>query len=165
MPLLHPAAAQLVFHPDGGYRLNPVTGKEILPLLNSLGDTLVTGVPLKITGKIMHPDSISEPVILPAGRPSMISIRQNTFRVPEDLRDFPVNTDSLRTVRYGVYTSAPILINSTGDTVRTGVPLPVSGQPVPSRQHPRPPQSAHLRSSDQQCAAPVPVPVPDCTGS
>lgn len=134
MPLLHPAARQIAFNPEGGYRMNPVTGKEIRPLLNSLGDTLRTGIPLNIKGRIMDPDSISEPAIFPAGRPTSISIRQNTFKVPEDFRDFAVNTDSLRTVRLGVYRSAPVMINSTGDTVPTGIPVRVSGQPVPSHQ-------------------------------
>ncbi len=140
MPLLHPAVQQQAFNPPGGYQSNAVTGNRIAPLLNLQGEPLVTGVPVKVPGKLIHPDSIKKPEVLPAGRPSVISIRQNTYKVPEDIPVFQVNTDSLKMVRLGGNSSAPALINSTGDRVSTGVPVPVSGMPVPT-YHPQPLQA------------------------
>lgn len=47
---------------DGGYTYHTLTGDSIGLLISRAGDTLHTGVPLKIQGKRIDPDSLGIPI-------------------------------------------------------------------------------------------------------
>jgi hypothetical protein len=134
MPILHPAPQTVAFNTAEGYIINPVTGDSIQPLINSLGDTIKTGVPVQVIGKVIPPGSVAQPIIFPAGEPEMVLTNLNVHKIPETLTVIPINKNSLKTFTPGVDTSSFVLVNSTGDTVPTCVPIPVKGKVVPCIQ-------------------------------
>ncbi|MEN8228158.1 MAG: two-component regulator propeller domain-containing protein [Bacteroidota bacterium] len=131
---LHPAPQIVALNTREGYIFNPVTGDSILPIINSLGDTVKTGVPVPARGKVIDPSSVAKPKVIPAGKPKVVPIPQNVHKIPEALTVIPVNKDSLRVITPGVDTSSFVLVNHIGDTVPTGVPIPAKGKVVPCRQ-------------------------------
>ena len=137
MPLLYPAPQTVALNTGEGYIINLLTGDSIQPIINSLGDTLQTGIPVPANGKAILPENVSKPKTIPKGIPKLVHTNQNVHKIPESLTVIPVNSDSLKTFTPGVDTSSFVLINSIGDTVPTGVPLPVKGKVVPCR-HPQP---------------------------
>ena len=147
MPPLYPAPQTVALNTKEGYIINPVTGDSIQPIINSFGDTLKTGVPVPAIGKAIHPDSVAQPKIVPAGEPKVVPSNLNVHKIPDALTVIPVNKDSLKTFTPGVDTSSFVLVNSTGDTVPTGVPIPVKGKVVPCIQ-PQPVKALPPRMKD-----------------
>jgi hypothetical protein len=134
MPLLYPHPLTVKFNPEGGYTIHPISGDSIQPLINSMGDTLKTGVNLPVRGHVIDPGILPKPFVVPAGTPEVVSITQTNNKIPETTTVIPVNKDSLRSYIPGKDIFIPsILINSTGDTIPTGVPMPVKGKVVPCR--------------------------------
>ncbi len=131
MPPLFPAPHRHAFNPGEGYRHNPVTGKAVQAMINSLGDTLVTGVPVLVTGTSLPPESLEKPEVVPAGRPSATPATLNIHGVAENLRTIPVHEGSLRKVTPSANSPAPSVVTSTGDTVLTGEPIQITGRPGP----------------------------------
>ena len=134
MPPLYPAPQTIAVNTEGGYIINPVTGDSIQPIVNSMGDTIRTGVSVPAKGKAIHPDSVAQPKIVPVGEPKVVPTNLNVHKIPEVLTIIPVNIDSLRTFTSGLDTASFVLINSSGDTVPTGVPIPITGRVVPCIQ-------------------------------
>ena len=130
MPLLYPAPQSVPLNTEEGYIINPVTGDSIQLLVNSLGDTIKTGVPVPAKGRVIHPERVVQPEIIPAGEPKAVLTNLNVHKIPETLTAVSVNKNSLKTFTPGVDTSSFILVNSVGDTVPTGVPIPVKGRVV-----------------------------------
>ena len=134
MASLYPAPQTIAVNTGEGYIINPFTGDSIHPIVNSFGDTIITGVPVPATGKAIHPDSVAQPIIISAGAPKVVSANLNVHEIPEALTVIPVNINSLKTFTPGVDTSSFVLLNSTGDTVPTGVPIPAEGKVIPCIQ-------------------------------
>ncbi len=147
MPPLYPAPQTVALNTEEGYIINPVTGDSIQSIVNSLGDTIKTGVPVPAKGKAIHPDSVAQPKIIPAGEPKVVPTHLNVYKIPENLTVIPVNKDSLKTFTPGVDTSSFMLVNSNGDTVPTGVPIPAKGKVVPCIQ-PQPVKALPPRMKD-----------------
>ncbi len=143
----HPAPQIVALNTQEGYSINPVTGDSIKPIINSLGDTVKTGVPIPAIGKVIDPKSVAKPKVIPAGKPDVVPIHQNVHKIPENLTVIPVNKSSLKTFTPGVDTSSFVLINSIGDTVPTGVPIPAKGKVVPCIQ-PQPVKALPPRMKD-----------------
>ena len=61
MPPLYPAPQTVALNTQEGYSINPVTGDSIQPIINSLGDTVKTGVPVPARGKAIDPKSVAQP--------------------------------------------------------------------------------------------------------
>lgn len=137
MPPLYSDPQEVAVNMDGGYILNPVTRDSIQPLINSLGDTILTGVPIPVKGKIIHPDSVGQALIIPADKPQTVPLRSNVYNIPKDLSIIPVDKDKLRTFTLRVDTLSHVLVHSSGDTIPTGIPVQVKGKIVPCAQ-PRP---------------------------
>jgi signal transduction histidine kinase/ligand-binding sensor domain-containing protein/DNA-binding response OmpR family regulator len=134
LPRLYPHPLTVKFNPEGGYTINPCTGDSIQSLINSLGDTIKTGVNLPIQGHVIDPGTLPKPLVIPAGTPQVIPVTRYTFKVPENVKIIPVNKDSLKSYQPGRDIFMPFtLVNSTGDTVPTGVPIPVKGKVVPCK--------------------------------
>ena len=122
MASLHPAPKIVALNTQEGYSINPVTGDSIEPIINSLGDTVKTGVPVPAIGKVIDPDSVAKPKVIPTGEPKVVSIHQNVHKIPEDLTVIPINKSSLKTFSTKV------------DTVTISVSIPARGKVVPCRQ-------------------------------
>ena len=137
---LFPQPKTIKANPEGGYVTNVVTGDTIQPLINSLGDTIVTGVPIKATGKKINPDSVAKPKSYPVPPQSELTIKNahpNRHKIPKDLTVIPVNQDSLTKLLIEVIApsdTSHYLVNSTGDTIKTGVPIPTKGKKVSTTQ-------------------------------
>jgi len=134
MAPLYPDPQKIALNTDGGYKINPLTGDSILPLINSFGDTLKSGVPILLIGDSIHPEGLAKPITKAAGDPKVVMVNRNIFQIPETLTVIPVNNNSLETFTPGTATSSAVLFNSTGDTVLTGVPIPVKGKVVPCKK-------------------------------
>ena len=132
MTSLYPVPQTIAVGTDESYIINPLTGDSIQPIINSLGDTIKSGVPLQVVGKTIHPDSVAKPKIISAGEPRVVSANLNEYEIPESLTIIPVDKTSLKTLTTGKDASSFVLLNSTGDTVPTGVPIPVKGKVVHS---------------------------------
>jgi len=128
---LYPAPQALVLNPEEGYFINPVTGKIIQPILNSLGEPLRTGVPVPAEGKTIHTDSVAKPKKIQAGEPKVVPINLDVFITPSVPIIVPVNKESQRTFTPGVDSTSFVFVNSIGDTVPTGVPVPITGRVGP----------------------------------
>jgi ligand-binding sensor domain-containing protein len=123
--------------PEGGYAINQVTGNNIEPIILSSGDTLITGVPIPARGKLIHPDSVAKPKVVKAT--SLESLEKhnahpNRHKIPENLPIFPVDHSQLKTVKLGEGNKDFVLINSIGDTIPTGIPIPATGKTVKAIQ-------------------------------
>jgi len=134
MPPLYSAPIAVDLNTEEGYIINPLTGDSIQPIINSLGDTIRTGVPVQIKGRAIHPDSVAQSKRIPAGIPKVIPTHLNVHKIPKNLTIIPVNKDSLNTFTPGLDTSSFVLVNSIGDTVPTGVPILAIGKVVPCIQ-------------------------------
>ncbi len=144
---LFPAPKTVPLNTDEGYVLNTVTGDSIKPLINSFGDTIITGKPIPTIGKVINPDSVAEPKVVKAGTPKVVSTHTNVHKIPKELTVIAVSKDSLKTIPLGAGDASFVLVNSTGDTIPTGIPIPVKGKVVPSSQ-PKPIKALPLRSKD-----------------
>jgi signal transduction histidine kinase/ligand-binding sensor domain-containing protein len=134
MPILHPAPQTVALNTEEGYIINPVTGDSVQPLFNSLGDTIKPGVTVPASGKVIPPGSVAQLIAFPAGEPERVRTHMTVQKIPETLTVIAVNKNSLKTFTPGVDTSSFVLVNSTGDTVPSGVPLPLKGKVVPFMQ-------------------------------
>jgi hypothetical protein len=61
----------------------------------------------------------------------VIAANSQVHQIPEKLSVVPVPESSLRTFTSGRDTLSHVLVNSMGDTLPTGVPLPITGKVVP----------------------------------
>ena len=119
-----------------GYTLNPATGDSIEPLINSSGDTLKTGIPIPARGKVIYLDSMPKPRsfnVPPIEQFTQINAHPNVHQIPDELSVIPVNKDSLTIIlleEIGSNDTTHYLVNSSGDTVKTGVPIRAQGKSV-----------------------------------
>ena len=112
----------------------PLTGDNIQPIINSVGDVVQTGVNMMLSGHILYPEITGKPADIPAGIPSKEPIDADFALVPEKGIVIHVNKDSLMSFTPGRDIYKPFsLVNSSEDIIPTGVPLPVSGKVVPCR--------------------------------
>jgi ligand-binding sensor domain-containing protein/signal transduction histidine kinase len=127
----------IVANPPGGYSVNQVTGVIIQPIINSLGDTIVTGVPVPARARRMHPDNVVEPIVVQA--PSLESLERNNahpnrFSITGEITAIPLDRSLLKINRIPQVAEGDTthyMLNSTGQKVRTGVPTPTQGNLVP----------------------------------
>jgi two-component system, sensor histidine kinase ChiS len=114
--------------PEGGYLINPVTGNSIQPIVNTLGDTVLTGIPIPAKPKTIHPDSVakSKSFVVNHAALTIKNAPSNRFKIPEKIPIFPVDHSQLKSVKFGEGNQDFVLISSTGDTIPTGVPIPIA---------------------------------------
>ncbi|MEN8121872.1 MAG: two-component regulator propeller domain-containing protein, partial [Bacteroidota bacterium] len=133
-PRLYPEPITVKLNTEEGYSINQLTGDSIEPIINSFGDTVITGKPIPVKGKHIHPDSISKPKVVKAGNPKVVPAHTNVHKIPDNLTVIPVNEDSLKVCYVDSINSDFVLVNSYGDTIPTGIPIPVKGKVMPARQ-------------------------------
>jgi ligand-binding sensor domain-containing protein/serine phosphatase RsbU (regulator of sigma subunit) len=138
---LYPQPQTIAANIEGGYTTNTITGDTIQPIILESGDTLITGIPIPAEGKTIHPDSVAQPkVVLYTPSDSTYNAHPNVHKIPDNLIVIPVNKDSLTTILVGEIAkndTSHYFVNSTGDTLKTGIPIPIIGKKVPAT-HPLP---------------------------
>jgi len=115
---------------QGGYQVNPVSGDSIKPIINSFGDTVKTGIRIAAVGKVIDPHSVQKPKVVRAGKPGGYLGYTNVHVIPENLTAIVVNESRLNKIKLGQGDSTFTLINSFGDTVPTGLPIPAIGKKI-----------------------------------
>lgn len=131
---LYPAPGRVALDTMEGYVLNTVRGDSIQALKNSLGNLLVTGKAIRTEGMVVvHPD-LRQPERKPAGKPEVVKAYQNRSpaRPPRDVHT--VLPDSLTAIAWDKNSPGNPFINSTGDTVITGIAIPASYETIPCSQ-------------------------------
>ncbi|MFT6167695.1 MAG: serine phosphatase RsbU (regulator of sigma subunit)/streptogramin lyase [Vicingaceae bacterium] len=135
---LYPQPKVIAANIEGDYMTNTITGDTIQPIITESGDTLITGIPIPAEGKTIHPDSVAQPkVVLYTPSDSIYNAHPNVHKTPDNLTVIPVNKDSLITILVGEIAkddTSHYLVNSTGDTLQTGIPIPAKGKTVPTTQ-------------------------------
>jgi len=147
----YPQPQTVELNTDEGYTLNTTTGDAIQPIITESGDTLITGVPIPAKGKTIHSDSVSKPQVV-AYTPSdrIYNVHSNIHKIPDELTTIYVNKDSLTKILVHELTksdTAHYLINSIGDTIKTGNPIPATGKIAPTHQ-PKPIKALAPRFKD-----------------
>lgn len=137
MPPLYPFPIRAELNIEDGYSVNPLSGDSIDPVITSFGDTLITGRPVLGHPIVVNPAIVAKAETMYIGK---------KLEIPEDYmvterklnpRTIKVSKDNLKTFTPGKDSSSFILINSLGDTVPTGVAIPMKGRTEPCLQ-PRP---------------------------
>jgi len=147
MPLLYSRPQKIELNTGNGYVINSATGDSIQPVINSFGDTLKTGVKIPARGRTIHPESVARPKKIAAGKPRAVSARLNEQKIKGPIHAIPLDKNALKVFRPGIDTSSFVLVNSTGDTIPTGVPVPVRGKVVECKQ-PQPVEALSFRMKD-----------------
>jgi ligand-binding sensor domain-containing protein/serine phosphatase RsbU (regulator of sigma subunit) len=133
-PALFPQPKSYSLNTKEGYKINPVTGDSVKPILNSLGDTLKTGVKIPAKGKIIHPDSVSKPKVVRAvTEPVEVNAHPNRHKIPKNLTAIKVNNDSLTKIllkEISKNDTSHYILNSINAKVKTGIKIPVIGKKV-----------------------------------
>jgi len=128
-PPLFPQPQTVALNTNGGYITNAVTGDTIQPIILENGDTLKTGVPIPATPKIIHPDSVTAPKVVKAATELVVvNAHPNRHKIPKDLPSIPVDRSQLKTIKVGEGNPDFVLVNSIGDTIPTGIPIPSKGK-------------------------------------
>jgi len=93
---------------------------------------LKEGVTLPATPKIIHPDSVAKPQSFTFNQAALTTINAHPNRhlIPNELTTIPVDKSQLKTIHLGEGNPDFVLLSSTGDTIPTGVPIPVNGKVV-----------------------------------
>ena len=161
-PPLYQQPQTIPANPKGGYAINPVTGDSIQPIINSLGHTLITGLPILLAigisqGKSIHPDSVAKPKVVKDRTLSSLKkydAQRNRFKVPENLPTFPVDLSKLTKIfipQISKGDTTHYMLNSVGQKISTGVPILAKGNIVPLK-HPQPTQALPLVKKDAAIA-------------
>jgi signal transduction histidine kinase/ligand-binding sensor domain-containing protein/DNA-binding response OmpR family regulator len=155
MPSLFPPPITVRLNTGEGYRVNPVTGDSIFPLVNSLGDTVITGVPVPARGRVIDPGVVAQAEVFKVGNPAELPAGPGKTRNPITPKVIRINKENLVTFSPGRDTFSFILINSTGDTVPTGIPIPIEGKVARCNQPPPqkalPPRVKEQATRDLKC--------------
>jgi len=146
-PNLYPKPLTVKLNIEEGYQVNPLTGDSIEPIINSLGDTIITGKPIHVKGKHIHSDSVSKPKTVKAGTPIVVPAHTNVHKIPEKLTVISLNKDSLKVYYVDSINSDFVLLSSTGDTIPTGFAIPTKGKKVLASQ-PKPIKALAPRIKD-----------------
>jgi len=136
-PELYPQPKSYSLNLKEGYKINPVTGDTIQPIINSFGDTVKTGVKIPTIGKMIHPDSISKPKVIKAGKGTVESAYSNRHIIPENLTIIPVDESKLEKVIVPIVAkndTTHFVLNSIGKKVKTGVKILAKGKKVKAIQ-------------------------------
>jgi len=90
------------------------------------------GLPITITPKIIHPDSVAKPQSFTFDHAALTTINAhpNRHQIPADLTTIPVDKSQLKTIHLGEGNQDFVLLSSTGDTIPTGVPILAKGKVV-----------------------------------
>lgn len=118
-----------------GYRINPFTGDSVQPIILSNGEILQSGVALEVKGEPAKTLSgiIFPPYLVPEGDVIVNKAYKNECRLTGKLTKTRIDEDLLIQQNYNPEVPGTF-VNSIGDTLQTGVPVPIKGVQVPFLQ-------------------------------
>jgi signal transduction histidine kinase/DNA-binding response OmpR family regulator/streptogramin lyase len=114
---------------------------------------LKAGVAIPATPKIIHPDSVAKPqsfVVDTAGLTTIFP-QSNRRQVPGEPTTISVDKSQLKTIPLGEGNPDFVLVNTMGDTIPTGVPIPALGKVVKA-MHSKPTQALPPGTKDPAIA-------------
>ncbi|MCK5369916.1 MAG: hypothetical protein KAQ62_15250, partial [Cyclobacteriaceae bacterium] len=103
----------------------------IQPLVNALGDTVLTGVEIPVAGKKRSINEVMNVRVVPVGKPVITPANPNVFKAEQLKTVLPIESVDIKTYTVGSIPDPQPLINSIGVTIPTGVPIPAMGKRVP----------------------------------
>jgi ligand-binding sensor domain-containing protein/serine phosphatase RsbU (regulator of sigma subunit) len=109
-----------------GYPVNLLSGDTITPLLNSIGDTIPTGIAIELSGTTVYPDSILEQIIPFEGEPVVTPATIDLQLPVPPLTVNEIVRDSVKTSLTRDQPEEYLMINGLGDTLKTGVATPAT---------------------------------------
>ncbi len=110
-----------------GYHYNVLTNDTIEALISEKGEEILTGVPVKANGKYIYSDSVARPFVRQLSPPLLtVNPHKNVNIIPKNLPTVVVNKNALTQIDTTLHKDF-ILTGETGDTIPTGIPIPVSG--------------------------------------
>lgn len=129
---------------ENGYKINQLTGDPIKPIINSLGDTVKTGIPIALKASIADPSKISVPGKIKIGALPKISI-ENDVHQPQEKPEV-ISGD---TVSFQSETSAEEAYSVTYKNIIESIatPISVTGKTKPIHE-PQPVRASRLRFKD-----------------
>jgi ligand-binding sensor domain-containing protein/serine phosphatase RsbU (regulator of sigma subunit) len=118
-----------------GYIMNPVTGDSIKPIINSLGDTVKSGVEIRIAGKLLNADSLQNPLVFQTGHEpaKVIPLHSNIFACPDSLSNVVFPKEKLTKKRLPSRKNTErnnFIATDKGDSIETGIPVTVTPREV-----------------------------------
>jgi len=123
---LFPRPRSVSLNLDSGYRINPFNGDSIKPVKNANGEIIKTGVPVPVSEQTVD-ITVADPVEqIEAIWSEEGLLTQNIYQVPERT-GMLIDESKLEHFELGKDTSTYVLKNSKGDTIPTGIPIPVQG--------------------------------------
>lgn len=138
----YPEPISFLLDTSGGYKINQLTGNSIKPLINSLGDTIETGVPLSIKGIPVDAPGFKNPQIIKANPQTTQIIATNVIRIKgnpqviqadlaEDINVLPTDSNEISLFKkYSGEIATKKKIPSTGTRVQLKEPKPVRVLPM-----------------------------------
>jgi len=93
---------------------------------------LKAGLSIPATPKIIHPDSVAKPQTFTVDHAALTTInaQPNRHHKPEEPTTISVDKSQLKTIQLGEGNPDFVLVNTMGDTIPTGVPIPAKGKVV-----------------------------------
>jgi len=125
-PPLYPQPKIVPLKMNGGYQKNQLTGDAISPIINSYGDTIPTGVPIRINGTVVNLDSMPKPRVVKApafNQLPKIKAHPNRKKIPENISSIRVSESMFKTFFVDSLNSDFVMLNSKKDTCPTGKPV------------------------------------------
>ncbi len=135
-PPLYPEPLTVVLDLNKGYNINPLSGDSIKPMINSVGDTVLTGIPYAVKGKLLRKEEMSKQELIPYKTLSKKNIGSNTnalYSRPEIIPAYPVDID--KQIFLADSNLTPFKNNNR--LVVTGKPIKLIGEKI-NLQEPKP---------------------------
>lgn len=123
--LLQPGLITVPLDLDRGYVVNKLTGESIRPMINSIGDTIVTGTPFSIKGSVEP--QLKKPEIIRSRILSKEIVQSNISPIRNKPEIIPADT----TVSFDQNSESKIKpIQNSAGVVITGKPIPAIGSKI-----------------------------------
>ncbi len=108
---------------------NRFLSRENSFLVNPVGDTILTGVPLTITGRKINFDEVLVRDVK-SGIPKKVAIPRHINKIPKKLKVNFINIDSLKPLSSVESYVDSTIFDQIGNNALTGVPIPAKGKVV-----------------------------------
>jgi ligand-binding sensor domain-containing protein/signal transduction histidine kinase len=145
-PPLYPEPLTVALNLKEGYTINQLTGDSIKPLINSLGDTIKTGVPLFIKGTVVNAPGFTNPQSAQGNTQSKKIIATNVIRVQGKPEVIPANPIAQFNKPRHDTVFTEVFKNSAGEII-TGKLIPATGTGIKLKE-PKPVKVLPMRYKD-----------------
>jgi ligand-binding sensor domain-containing protein/serine phosphatase RsbU (regulator of sigma subunit) len=146
---IHSEPSKISVNLKNGYTIHPITGDSIKPIINSLGDTVITGKRYSIVLNEIDCDSFLPPyVVTPVIKSNLYSELTGVLKRPAisvSIKDKKIHFVSFPDVKED--DSVHVLVNGINKKIRTGVRLPVRGS-IKQLNEPKSVLTAKFRTKD-----------------